>query len=111
VKAILFRLAAVFIGLAVVAFLTEVALQLFAPLSWFSVGPRNLFCRFDHELGWAPFENITRIADGWRAYRPITMFIRDAGPRDGAKAEFYLTLLVKIAPGTAAATAKKFASE
>ena len=61
-KAVLFRFAAVLISLAIVAFLTEVALHAFAPLTWFSVSERNRFCRFDHDLGWAPLENITTAA-------------------------------------------------
>ena len=58
IKAILFRVAAILISLTIVAGLVEVALRLFAPdRVRFSVGERNFFCRFDHELGWAPLEN------------------------------------------------------
>jgi hypothetical protein len=58
-KAILFRFAAVLISLVIVALLGEVALRLFAPRLGVEVDEKNRFYRFDHELGWAPLENIT----------------------------------------------------
>jgi hypothetical protein len=60
-KAILFRFAAVLISLVVVALLGELALRLFAPRLGVAVNEKSLFCRFDHDLGWAPLENITWI--------------------------------------------------
>src|SRR6266480_5636321 len=59
-KAILFRFAAVLISLVMVALLGEVALRLLAPGRGKTVSERERFCRFDHDLGWAPLENITR---------------------------------------------------
>lgn len=56
-KAILFRFTAVVISLVIVALFAEVTVRL--------CGPRPVedekyrFCRFDHELGWAPLENVT----------------------------------------------------
>ena len=58
-KAILFRFAAVLISLVVVALLSEVAMRMFAPRLGIAVSEKNRFCRFDHDLGWAPLENIT----------------------------------------------------
>ena len=58
-KAILFRFAAVLISLVIVALLGEVALRLFAPRLGVAVNETTLFCRFDHDLGWAPVENVT----------------------------------------------------
>lgn len=58
-KAILFRLAAVLISFAIVALLVEVALRLLAPHLGVAVNEKSRFYRFDHELGWAPIENIT----------------------------------------------------
>ncbi len=58
-KAILFRLAAVLISFAIVALLVEVALRLLAPHLGVAVDEKSRFYRFDHELGWAPIENIT----------------------------------------------------
>ncbi len=61
-KAILFRFAAVLISLVIVALFGEVTLRL--------CGPRPVedekyrFCRFDHELGWAPLENVTYAEKG-----------------------------------------------
>jgi hypothetical protein len=57
-KGVLFRLAAILISLVIVALFGEVALRLFAPSHWFPIGERTLFYRFDHNLGWAPLENI-----------------------------------------------------
>ena len=57
-KAILFRFAAVLISLAIVALLGEAALRLFTPRLG-TVSHKDRFCRFDHELGWMPKENIT----------------------------------------------------
>ena len=59
-KAILFRFAAVLISLLMVALLGEVALRLLAPGRGKTVTEREYFCRFDHDLGWAPLENCTR---------------------------------------------------
>ena len=59
-KAFLFRVAAILISFALVALLFEAILQIFMPARLrFSIGERNFFCRFDHELGWAPLENIS----------------------------------------------------
>jgi hypothetical protein len=59
-KAILFRCAAVLISLLIVAVFAEAALRIFVPSRLrVSLGERNFFCRFDHELGWAPLENIS----------------------------------------------------
>jgi hypothetical protein len=58
-KAILFRFAAVLISLVLVTLLGEVALRLFAPRLGVAVNEKNRFYRFDHDLGWAPLENIT----------------------------------------------------
>src|SRR3984893_10358653 len=60
-KAILFRFAAVLISLVIVALLGEVALRLFAPRLGVAVDEKNRCYRFDHDLGWAPLENITRV--------------------------------------------------
>jgi hypothetical protein len=38
-----------------------VAVRMFAPRLGLSIKERSLFCRFDHDLGWAPLENITRV--------------------------------------------------
>ena len=61
IKAILFRFAAIFISLLIVASVAELALRMFAPGLGLSIKERSLFCRFDHELGWAPLENITHL--------------------------------------------------
>ena len=58
-KAILFRLAAVLMSLLIAALFGEVALRLFAPRLGVAVDEKNRFYRFDHDLGWAPIENIT----------------------------------------------------
>src|ERR1700719_5331106 len=58
-KAILFRFAAILISLVIVALLGEVALRLFAPRLGVAVDEKSRFYRFDHDLGWAPLENIT----------------------------------------------------
>src|SRR5579864_8627376 len=63
-KAILFRLAAVLISLVIVALLGEVTLRLFAPGLGNAVNEKSRFCRFDHDLGWAPLENITWSRNG-----------------------------------------------
>src|ERR1700730_7624423 len=60
-KAILFRFAAVLISLVIVALLGEVALRLFAPRLGVEVDEKNRFYRFDHDLGWTPLENVTRV--------------------------------------------------
>jgi hypothetical protein len=65
-KAILFRFASVLIGLAIAALLGEVALRLFAPRLGVAVNEKNRFCRFDHDLGWAPLENITYVEKNHR---------------------------------------------
>lgn len=58
-KAVLFRVTAVLISLGIVALLGEAALRLFAPRLGNIVNDKDRFCRFDHELGWVPRENIT----------------------------------------------------
>ena len=58
-KAILFRFASVLISVVVAVLLGEVGLRLFAPSLGVAVTEENRFCRFDHDLGWAPLENIT----------------------------------------------------
>jgi hypothetical protein len=65
-KAILFRLAAVLISLVIVALLGEVTLRLFAPGLGTAVNEKSRFCRFDHDLGWAPLENITYVEKNHR---------------------------------------------
>jgi hypothetical protein len=60
IKGILFRLAAILISLLIVAFFGEVALRIFAPGGGKTLTERGRFCRFDHDLGWAPLENITQ---------------------------------------------------
>jgi hypothetical protein len=60
-KAVLFRFAAVLTSLGIVALLGEVALRLFAPRLGIATDEKGLFCRFDHDLGWAPLENITSV--------------------------------------------------
>jgi hypothetical protein len=66
-KAILFRFAAIVISLVIVALLGEVTLRL--------CGPRPVedekyrFCRFDHELGWAPLENVTYADKGFLVHQ------------------------------------------
>ena len=62
-KAILFRFAAVLVSLAVATLLSELALRLFAPDGGKPISERRIFCRFDHELGWAPLENITLVGE------------------------------------------------
>jgi hypothetical protein len=59
-KAVLFRFAAIVFGLLIVALLGEVALRSLAPCRGKTATERDRFCRFDHDLGWAPLENITR---------------------------------------------------
>ena len=68
-KAILFRFAAVLISLVIVALLGEVTLRLFAPLSARAVDEKYRFCRFDHELGWAPVENVTYAKKGFLVHQ------------------------------------------
>ena len=68
-KAILFRLAAVSISLAIVALLGEVTLRLFAPIPAKAVDEKYRFCRFDHELGWAPLENVTYAQKGFLVHQ------------------------------------------
>jgi len=60
-KAILFRFVAVLMSFVLVALLGEVALRLFAPRLGVAVNEKSRFCRFDHELGWVPLENITYV--------------------------------------------------
>src|ERR1051326_6969782 len=60
-KAILFRFVSVLVSLVIVAFLGEVLLRLFAPRLGLAVDEKHRFCRFDHELGWAPLENVTYV--------------------------------------------------
>jgi hypothetical protein len=59
-KGILFRVAAIFFGLLIAALLGEVSVRSLAPGRGKTVTERERFCRFDHDLGWAPLENITR---------------------------------------------------
>jgi len=61
-KAILFRFTAVVISLVIVALFGEVTLRLCRPL-WVE-DEKDRFCRFDHELGWAPLENVTYAKKG-----------------------------------------------
>ncbi|HST31178.1 MAG TPA: SGNH/GDSL hydrolase family protein [Chthoniobacterales bacterium] len=65
-KAILFRCTAVLISLVAVALLSEVALRLFAPRLGVAITEEDRFCRFDHDLGWAPLENVTRVEKSHR---------------------------------------------
>jgi hypothetical protein len=58
-KAILFRAASVLISLMIVALPGEVVLRSFAPRLGTTVNDKDRFCRFDHDLGWAPRENMT----------------------------------------------------
>jgi hypothetical protein len=58
-KAILFRFLAVVISLVIVALLGEAALRVLAPDGGKTVTERSRFCRFDHDLGWAPLENVS----------------------------------------------------
>jgi hypothetical protein len=58
-KAFLFRFVAVAISLLIVAVFGEVALRVLAPEGGNRVTERSRFCRFDHDLGWAPLENVT----------------------------------------------------
>src|ERR1700738_3794234 len=60
-KAIMFRFASVLISFVIVALLGEIALRLFAPRLGVAVNEKYRFCRFDHELGWAPLKNITYV--------------------------------------------------
>jgi len=68
-KAILFRFAAVLISLVIVALFGEVALRVFAPLPAKAVDEKDRFCRFDHELGWAPLENFTYAEKGFLVHQ------------------------------------------
>jgi hypothetical protein len=61
-KAILFRFSAVLISLVIVALFGEVTLRLCAPRP--EVDEKYRFYRFDHELGWAPLENVTYAEKG-----------------------------------------------
>src|SRR6266496_5191192 len=61
-KAILFRFTAVVISLVIVALFGEVTLRLCGPLP--VEDEKYHFCRFDHELGWAPLENVTYAEKG-----------------------------------------------
>ena len=67
-KAILFRLAAVLISFVLAASVGEVALRLLTPRLGLPVSERNRFCRFDHDLGWAPRENITEADDPMHSF-------------------------------------------
>ncbi|HEY6071253.1 MAG TPA: SGNH/GDSL hydrolase family protein [Chthoniobacterales bacterium] len=57
-KAFLFRFVAVLISLLLVALFAEAALRIFAPGGGKPIAERVIFCRFDHELGWVPLENL-----------------------------------------------------
>jgi hypothetical protein len=59
-KAILFRFAAILISLVIVALVFEVGLRLFAPRLGNVVNDKDRFCRFDHDLGWVPRENVSQ---------------------------------------------------
>ena len=61
-KAILFRFIAIVISLVIVALFAEVAVRLFGPRP--VEDEKYRFCRFDHELGWAPLENVTYAEKG-----------------------------------------------
>jgi hypothetical protein len=61
-KAILFRFTAVVISLVIVALFAEVTLRLFGPRP--VEDEKNRYCRFDHELGWVPLENVTYAGKG-----------------------------------------------
>ena len=65
-KGILFRFAAILISFLTAALLSEMALRLFAPHLGLWINEKSLFCRFDHDLGWAPLENITDVDKGNR---------------------------------------------
>jgi len=60
-KAFLFRVVAVLISLLLAALFGEVALRIFVPGGGKPLSERNIFCRFDHELGWTPLEYINFI--------------------------------------------------
>jgi hypothetical protein len=60
-KAVLFRVVAVLFSLVVVALGGEMVLRLFAPRLGAEISETSRFCRFDHDLGWAPLENITYV--------------------------------------------------
>src|SRR5262245_5132671 len=66
-KAILFRFAALIISLAIVALFGEIAVRLFGPRP--VEDEKYRFCRFDHELGWAPLENITYAEKGFLVHQ------------------------------------------
>jgi hypothetical protein len=68
-KAILFRFAAILISLTIVALGAEVALRFFAPSLGLVVNEKSRFCRFDHELGWAPLENVTSVEQGYLVHQ------------------------------------------
>jgi hypothetical protein len=59
VKAILFRFFAVLTSLVIVELLGELALRVFAPSLGNTVNDKDRYCRFDHDLGWVPRENMT----------------------------------------------------
>src|SRR6476646_8216241 len=63
-KAVLFRFSAVLISFLFVALLGEGALRLIAPGGVKTISERSRICRFDHDLGWAPLENITQAETG-----------------------------------------------
>jgi hypothetical protein len=61
-KAVLVRVALLGLGLVVGLALTEIGLRVFEPGRLaMSRREKDLFCRFDRELGWAPLENVTAI--------------------------------------------------
>src|SRR6202011_3554366 len=68
-KAVLFRVVAVLFSLVVVALVGEMALRLFAPRLVVEVNEKHRFCRFDHDLGWAPLENITWAEKGYLVHQ------------------------------------------
>src|ERR1051325_6658817 len=85
-KAILFRFAAVLISFTIVALFGEVMLRLCAPRP--VVDEKYRFCRFDHELGWAPLENVTYSEKGFFVHQnqfglraPDTIQLRNTSGR------------------------------
>ena len=66
-KAILFRFTAIVISLVIVALFAEVTLRLFGPRP--EEDEKYRFCRFDHELGWAPVENVTYADKGFLVHQ------------------------------------------
>jgi hypothetical protein len=76
----LFKAIALVLGLAVAVLIGEAGLRLFFP-GYLSSGSqeRELFCRFDREIGWVPLENVTAIHTG--AGRPALVHQNQYGLR------------------------------